>query len=152
MIAPKARGWKEKLQELGLSRSRRKARVASRPGTTTRDVGLAGEDAAARYLGERGMKIVARNVRYPDGELDLVGWEAGVIVFVEVKWRRSSEPDRALEVVTARKRSRVVRAARRWLAENGTFQPRDVRFDVVAIQGAASRVDWIRGAFDASDH
>ena len=71
------------------------------------------------------------------------------LVFVEVKRRRDAERGGAAEAVTPLKRARVVRAARRWLAENPERRAPDVRFDVIAIEDEPFRIDWIQGAFDA---
>jgi putative endonuclease len=112
-----------------------------------------GEERAAIFLGERGVRILERNVRYRDGEIDLVGDEEGTLLFVEVKRRRSAELGLAAEAVTRRKRDRIIRAARRWLALNRgrhATARRPVRFDVVSIQDDPASIDWLRGAFDAS--
>jgi putative endonuclease len=53
-------------------------------------------------------------------------------VFVEVKERRGDSHGTAVEAVTARKRSRVLRAARRYAASEGLSES-PIRFDVVAI-------------------
>lgn len=144
-------GWKERLAELGLARKRRPGpRVAAprRPPTTPK--GRAGEDEAAGFLSDRGLSIVARNVRAGGGEIDLVAADGGTVVFVEVKWRRDTSRGAPAEAVTPRKRRKLLSAARAWLAENPSGISREVRFDVVAIEGGAKKVDWIRGAFDAT--
>jgi len=53
-------------------------------------LGRQGEEAAARYLQNQGMKIVERNLRTPVGEIDLVVKSKGILAFVEVKTRRGS--------------------------------------------------------------
>lgn len=58
--------------------------------------------------------------------------DRGTLVFVEVKERRGDSHGRAVEAVTARKRSRVVRAARIYAATKGLSES-PIRFDVVAI-------------------
>jgi putative endonuclease len=93
---------------------------------------------------------MARNVRAGGGEIDLVAGDGGTVVFVEVKWRRDDSRGTPAEAVTPAKRRKLLSAARAWLAENPAGAGRDVRFDVVAIEGDAGRVDWIRGAFDAT--
>jgi len=70
------------------------------------------EDLAAAFLEEAGLRIVARNWRRPDGELDIVAHDGGTCVFVEVRSRTGEEHGHALEAITPRKRARVVRAAR----------------------------------------
>lgn len=145
------REWKERLAELGLSRRRRtgpRPSAASRAATTPK--GRDGEEAAARFLEARGLSILVRNARGGGGEIDLVAADGPAVVFVEVKWRRDASRGAPAEAVTPAKRRRIVSAARAWLAANPSGAAREVRFDVVAIEGGAGRVDWIRGAFDAT--
>lgn len=149
-MTPEGPDWKKRLKELGLSRTRRARGEAPAPGPSTREAGLTGEDLAARFLAGHGLDLLARNVRYADGELDIVGSARGTLVVVEVKWRRGKERGSAAEAVTPKKRRRIVLAARRWLAENQTRRERNVRFDVVAIQEQPFEIEWIRGAFDAN--
>lgn len=143
--------WKERLADLGLTR-RRSARprpaASRRPPTTAK--GRAGEDGAARFLEERGLEVVARNVRAGGGEIDIVASDGRAVVFVEVKWRRDASRGVPAEAVTPAKRRRLLSAARAWLAANPAHSSRDVRFDVVAIEGEAGKTDWIKGAFDAT--
>jgi putative endonuclease len=62
----------------------------------------------------------------------VVADDRGTLVFVEVKERHGDSHGTAVEAVTARKRSRVVRAARLYAASRGLSEAR-IRFDVVAI-------------------
>jgi putative endonuclease len=126
---------------------------------TARQVtGRAGEQAAERFLRKAGYRIVARNVRYPQGEVDLVALDraGGTLCFVEVRSRTVSDGDRPHvtpeESVTVAKRRRIIRAARRFAAER---RPGDLvlRFDVVTVRfdGDDQREPDIRhypGAFD----
>ena len=57
----------------------------------TRELGAWGEKKAANYLRLRGYKIIARNCRYRQGELDIVASKRGYIVFAEVKLRKNSD-------------------------------------------------------------
>ena len=107
-----------------------------------------GEDAACALLTENSLVVLSRNVRYPDGEIDIVALDGSVVVFVEVKWRRTDSLGSPAEAVTLRKQARVVRAARRWLAAHPS-RARSVRFDVVAVVGDPPAVTWIKDAFGA---
>lgn len=143
--------WKDRLARLGLSRRRRSGpRPAAPARAATTPKGRAGEDEAARFLEERGLSILARNARGGGGEVDLVAADGPAVVFVEVKWRRDASRGAPAEAVTPVKRRRLLSAARAWLAENPSGAAREVRFDVVAIEGEAGTIDWIRGAFDAT--
>jgi putative endonuclease len=78
--------------------------------------------------------IVARNYRMASGhgEVDLIGWERGTLVFVEVKSRHSEEygaPDRA---IGREKESSLLRAAREY-ARHADVPWENVRFDVVNV-------------------
>jgi len=97
-------------------------------------LGRRGEDIAHRYLQRSGVVVVARNYRTPggSGEIDLVGWDHGTLVFVEVKSRASDEygsPDRA---VGEDKRRHMIRAARHY-ARHAEAPWERVRFDVVNV-------------------
>ena len=118
-----------------------------------RSLGIAGESAACLHLERQGYRILARNARVDRVELDIVAERAGVIVFVEVKTRRTAEFGDAAESVDARKRARLARGAAAWLRASERH-PRRVRFDVVtceAAPGGAFRVTHWEGAFDAGD-
>jgi putative endonuclease len=102
-------------------------RLASRPGT-----GRRAEELAAALLERAGLRVVARNWRRPEGELDLVADDAGTCVFVEVRSRTGAALGHPLESITAEKRRRVIRSARLYLAETPTAAA-GYRFDVVAV-------------------
>jgi putative endonuclease len=109
--------------------------------------GREGENLASLLLEENSLRILDRNVRYRDGEIDIVALDGATTVFVEVKRRRDDRLGAPAEAVTRTKRARVVRAARRWLAAH-PGRRRNVRFDVVAIVDEPASVTWIKAAFD----
>ena len=113
------------------------------------DNGRLGEDLAHRYLRGRGCTVVARNYRprAGHGEIDLIAWQSGTLLFVEVKTRATAdfgEPDRAVDF---EKRDNLRRAARDYARRAGI--PWEVtRFDIVSIVlKDRTRIDWIRNAF-----
>lgn len=93
-----------------------------------------GEDIAARYLAAHGYRILARNVRTPYGEIDLIAQQGDEIVFVEVKTRTTLAFGWPEEAVTARKLTHVARSALAWLAEHSEWEAAPWRVDVVAIR------------------
>lgn len=95
--------------------------------------GRRAETLAAMWLRLKGYRVLARNVRTPVGEIDLVARRGNLVTFVEVK-RRQTEDD-ARRAVTRRQRERIVHAAR-FLADSGRFGDAagGYRFDVVAIR------------------
>src|SRR4029079_8754454 len=94
--------------------------------------GRAAENLAVAQLETAGLRIVARNWRRPEGELDIVADDAGACVFVEVRSRTGVERGHPLESVTPAKQAQVIRAARLYLAEVPT-PAAAYRFDVVAV-------------------
>lgn len=96
-----------------------------------RERGAWGEDRAALYLRLHGYRIVARNFRCRQGEIDIIARKGGIVAFVEVKLRKNAAHGEAREFVTAAKRRRIVSSAELWLMQSGCeLQP---RFDVIEI-------------------
>ncbi len=88
---------------------------------TTLFRGSLGEARAVRHLRNRGMTVLGRNVRLGRDEIDVVAFDPfeKVIAFVEVKTRtRDSDYHPSLNM-TAKKRRRMLRAARRWVSNHG---------------------------------
>jgi putative endonuclease len=110
--------------------------VSGQPSTARGATGARAEALAALLLEARGYRIIERNWRRPEGELDLVAYDRGILVFVEVRSRTGEERGHPLETVNARKRARVVRAARLYLEAT---QPAATafRFDVVGVTFAS---------------
>ena len=114
--------------------------------TPKQRAGDAAEDAAAKHLAAAGCRILARNARYRDGEVDLVARERDVVVFVEVRMRASLRFGGAAVSVNSLKQKRIARAAQHWLlGEYGERWPA-CRFDVVTVDGSGT-IEWIRDAF-----
>jgi putative endonuclease len=90
-------------------------------------LGKSGEQAAAEYLESCGLRILDRNWRSADGEIDIVAVERHVLVVCEVKSRTSTRYGSPLEAVSRAKRARLRRLAVQWLNAHG------VRFDQVRI-------------------
>jgi putative endonuclease len=117
-----------------------------------RSIGQAAEEAAARWLARAGFAVLERNVRFREGEIDLVCRDRDVVVFVEVKCRRSSWGDGPGDAVSWQKRRRLIRLARHYLRARRLDRAR-CRFDVVAVTvdgHGAHAVRHLPGAFDAS--
>lgn len=91
--------------------------------------GRRAETLAALVLRLRGYAIVARRLRTPVGELDIVARRGPALVIVEVKSRRTAE--RAAEAVTGRQRRRLQRAAEWLIATRPDLAGLEIRFDVM---------------------
>lgn len=118
------------------------------------DAGLWGEERAADYLSRKGMKILGKRVRVGRrDELDLLARHKNVLVFVEVKTRRSEEFGRPISSVNSAKRHALSRAAIRYLKALKS-RPDYFRFDVVEVigtpEGAPPVIRHIENAFTLS--
>lgn len=98
--------------------------------------GADAEDRAAAHLQTLGREVVARNYRIPGGEIDLITREGGVLVFTEVRQRKSARFGGAAESVTARKLALMHRAALTYLAREHGRDDLPCRLEVLTIDGA----------------
>ena len=115
----------------------------------TKPLGDHGERIAAAFLTDAGLRVLDRNWRCREGELDLVARDADALVFCEVKARRGTGYGHPVEAVTPTKQRRLRTLARRWLAAHDEHAP-DVRFDVVGVlvrPGRPALVTHLRAAF-----
>lgn len=105
--------------------------------------GQLAEDRAMKHLCAHGLRLEARNVRYPFGEIDLVMREGRVYVFVEVKFSTPKGFGDAVQALSAAQQQRLRRAATHYLQCHRIDAP--CRFDMVAITG--DKLEWIKDAF-----
>jgi putative endonuclease len=98
------------------------------------DAGLAAESRAAAHLERAGYRIVERNYRCRAGELDIIARDGDVLVFVEVRSRRSARFGHAVTAISPAKQRQVSRVAAHYVAFKRPRAAR-YRFDVVAITG-----------------
>lgn len=112
-------------------------------------LGRYGEDLATRCLSDLGLAVLDRNWRCARGEIDLVARDGDVLVFCEVKTRRSTAFGTPAAAVVGLKAARLRSLATQWLAEHpGGWT--SIRFDVIAIlvdPPSVPRVEHLRGAF-----
>ncbi len=96
-----------------------------------RKLGAVGEGLAVAHLQAKGYDIVARNLRLPEGEIDIVARDGGATVIVEVRARRGAALGDGLDSIDARKAERLRALAASYAA---THQPPgDLRIDVIAV-------------------
>ena len=110
--------------------------------STTSALGVHGERIAVSYLTDHGFRVLDRNWRCREGELDIVA-------FCEVKTRSGVGYGHPVEAVTGVKQRRLRTLAHRWLADHDEHAP-ELRFDVVGVLVRPSRpavVTHLRAAF-----
>ena len=117
--------------------------------TDRQTLGKKGEDYAACRLERAGLTIVARNYRCPKGEMDIIARDSGVLVFIEVRTRRTAFRGWGEESVTSSKTGRLRAVAAYYLLNEGYTAWPEMRFDVVAVRwvGEEPQWNWIRAAF-----
>ena len=111
------------------------------------ETGRQGEERAAAYLTGRGFEVVARNYRRRRAEIDLIVRRAQLLVFVEVKTRRSAAYGLPEAAVTRAKAARVIGAAEHYIRENNWLH--EIRFDIVSVLfvNGAAEIEHLEDAF-----
>jgi len=119
------------------------------PENHKQQLGHWGEQIAAHHLMEHGLTVIARNVRTPYGELDLLARDGEVLVVVEVKTRTSANFGLPEEAITPQKRAHLLQSAQHYLQQHPELDG-DWRIDVVAIRrqpGSQSlEIIWFKDA------
>ncbi|MBF0340674.1 MAG: YraN family protein [Magnetococcales bacterium] len=105
----------------------------------TRAFGQLAESVAARDLTNLGYRMLERNVRLGRGELDLVAMAGEVLVFCEIKARRSPATGEPGESIDSRKQARLILLAEEYLRRHPELTPYPCRFDAVLV--------WREGGF-----
>jgi putative endonuclease len=117
--------------------------------STTSALGVHGERIAVSYLTDHGFRVLDRNWRCREGELDIVARDRDALVFCEVKTRRGVGFGHPVEAVTGAKQRKLRTLAQRWLATHDEHAP-ELRFDVVGVLVRPDRpalVTHLRAAF-----
>ncbi|MBO4266472.1 MAG: YraN family protein [Lachnospiraceae bacterium] len=110
-----------------------------------RSLGTRKEDEAARFLTECGLKVTDLNFRSRFGEIDIIARDGEYIVFVEVKYRKTSLAGHPEEAVDVRKATKISKVADYYRLVKKLPYDAKLRFDVVAIEGG--QVRWYKNAF-----
>lgn len=116
------------------------------PGMNKRQAGNLGEDLAVSYLTRRGYRILERNYRCRQGEVDIVAQDGNCLVFVEVKYRNGNAWGDPAEAVNGAKQKKIYQASRYYLYQHRYTEDQLCRFDVVAVYGDG-KVRCVKDAF-----
>ena len=116
----------------------------------THQVGAHAEKAAVDFLRQQGWDIIAQNWHVARvGEIDIIcldnSMARAVLVFVEVKKRKSRSFGGAAASVTPAKQRKIITTAQYFLAQHDEYADLDCRFDVIAIEG--DMMQWYPAAF-----
>ncbi|MDR2313571.1 MAG: YraN family protein [Spirochaetaceae bacterium] len=105
---------------------------------STHALGLEGELSAAAVLERKGMRIIARNIRSPWGEIDLAALDGDVLTFVEVKNWPAYGLENLNRGINEKKKRRIIETAKYFLSMHREYNYRSVRFDVVFLKNGES--------------
>lgn len=119
---------------------------------STRAKGRAVEARIRRWLEAKGFVIVAQNYQAGRQELDLIGTRGDLLVFFEVKSRRSGGAIHPHQAIGPRKRRHLVLASRIFLERHPPYQKHYARYDAIfaVATGGDERIEHIENAFLAS--
>jgi putative endonuclease len=113
---------------------------------STKRKGDLGEDLAAAWLSRQSYHIIKRNLRSPSGEVDIVVYRDGKIVFVEVKAWSSNSAQSLGQSIHSGKRRNIISTARFFLRQYPEWSQFSPRFDILFV-GPQGLVDHFPGAF-----
>lgn len=112
---------------------------------STLETGQAAEDKACEYLKKHGLKLIEKNYRCRNGEIDLIMQDKNHLVFVEVRYRNNDNFGSAIESIDKYKIKKIVATAQHYLTYNKLDIP--ARFDVIGFD-ASLKPNWISNAFN----
>ncbi len=119
--------------------------------TAPGECGARAEEHARIYLEQQGLRLVAQNYRCRQGEIDLIMRDGATLVFIEVRYRKSTGFGSPAESVTPVKQRRICAAAAHYLQSKSDHSTPLCRLDMLAIVGREQqKIDWIKDAFQAT--
>jgi putative endonuclease len=111
--------------------------------------GQQAEQQALDFLQSKGLRLKERNFSCKIGEIDLIMRDDETLVFVEVRYRQSSDFGSALETITHKKQRKLLATANRYLQIKRLDSV--CRIDIVALNGSGpAPIEWIKNAIQAS--
>ena len=96
------------------------------------ELGKTGEEIGTQYLINNGYKLIIRNFRCRQGEVDIIAKDKDEIVFIEVKTRRNTNYGYPIDAVDKRKQKHILNASKYYVYKN-KLEKRKIRFDVIEI-------------------
>lgn len=110
-----------------------------------RELGRTGEELTAEFLIANGFKILGENVSFFVGEIDLLAQDGKTIVIVEVKTKTSDEYGRPEEMLTFKKKQKLLQLGRVLLQK---YPGKNIRIDVSAVDMSVvpPKINYIKNA------
>ena len=118
--------------------------------TNNIESGKKGENLACKHLKKDKYKILEKNYRCKQGEIDIIAEDrAGVLCFIEFKARSRQDYGSAIEAVTPSKQKKLLATAFIYI-ESKKIKSKDMRFDIVSIDLNAEEISLMKNAFDVN--
>ena len=115
-----------------------------------RVIGTGNEELACNYLISKGCRIIARNFRCRQGEIDIIAKDGAYLCFIEVKFRKDDGFGEPQEAVNVSKQRKISRVSRFYLYSKKVSFDIPIRYDVIAVSlnEGSYTFKWIKNAFD----
>ena len=111
-------------------------------------IGSQQEKKALNFLKSKGLKLIKQNFNTKYGEIDIIMRDHNQIIFIEVKYRKSSLYGEASEMVTYSKQKKIINTSTCFLKKYNLYDKIPIRFDVISINNnPTSPIEWIQNAF-----
>ncbi len=109
-------------------------------------IGNEGEETACQFLKDNGIQVVERNFRTRYGELDIICKDGKLLIFVEVKAKNTDNFGKPYEMVTGRKKRKLIATAKNYLLDKGINPEKsDWRIDIISIS-KGKEIQWLKNA------
>ena len=108
-------------------------------------IGAEGEENAANFLVKKGYTLLARNYRHKHAEIDIIASYAQILVFVEVKARKSIKYGHPEMAVDDKKAEKIREGAENYILEKNWLGR--IRFDIIAVNTKNNSIDHFKDAF-----
>ncbi len=111
------------------------------------DKGKKGELLAKEYLISKGYSILDINYRNKIGEIDIIALNKGIIVFVEVKTRTSTNFGYAYEAVNRKKQEKIIYCSYLYLNQKRLVDYQ-IRYDIIEVYLTSNvKINHIENSF-----
>jgi putative endonuclease len=115
--------------------------------TTSYEIGQISEKTASAYLQKQGLKLIEKNFRCAQGEIDLIMKDKNYLVFVEVRFRKHRDYGNSIETISHNKQIHLIRTAQYYLQQHSLMYKANCRFDVLGLN-REEKITWIKNVFD----
>lgn len=96
------------------------------------EIGKIGEELAVKYLNQNGYKVIERNFRCKQGEIDIISKDNKEWVFIEVKTRTNNKFGKPIEAVDINKQKHLSKAIKYYLYVRN-LENEYIRVDVIEV-------------------